>query len=1101
MNIFKHKSQSISMALITLVTSLQFGNANADDIDIYSVPPTALNTPTVMFALDNTPNWSRNSNNWTSAGARTTCLAKGYSTEYCTQLVSAFFGSATSVEQGVIEVRALQYVINSMVCDAGTNRLKVKIGLVLGAKKSEDNNGHNVGVINLAANELDGTRTTAGSGCKAINDQIDKIAAKVQDPAWKVTSSQDYGSMMYEIFKYFGGYTSPDKVAANTAGTAANNKYGPIRFSKPDSALDDPNAFIANSTSTYKSPISNANKCGRSYIVLIGNGFPNLESANPATFATANMSYTPPVIGGGLASNKLRYADEWSYFLANTDVSPIDGVQSVNTFTINVFNGTADADQSLLLKSMAAVGGMGASGYYEVNNDLGGMVAAIGKILTNVAAIDSVFTATSLPVSTTTQGSFINQLFIGMFRPDENARPRWVGNLKQYKLAFDGTPAKNVIVVDKNGDQAIDGSSGFFAATTDSFWTTTSNFFADKPSGTPMSADDAPDGSIVEKGGAAQRLRNKFPLATAIGNRNILTVGKGVTSQSAATFPTLSTSTHGTNGTNSSTIALTPAQISWIKGQNNVPSGDGSEYLVGKDASDNALDIRASIHGDILHSRPSAVNFGKDANDNDNIVVFYGTNDGLLHAIDGRQTTSGGGDEYWSFMPPEMYENVARVRSQSPEILLPVNSSTGSLSTSTNGSTPRMYGVDGNIGTYVAYQSNGTPSKVMIYSSLRRGGEAIYAFDVTNTTAINGEKKPTLVWAIRSSNANFTRLGQTWSTPKAVILNSADYPKVSGVTQNVVAVFGAGYDPLEDNPTATTSATKGHAVYVVDALTGTRRIELTGSGSDAITGAVVSDISVVDTNFDGKFDRMYFGDVKGGVYRVDIGADFSSWPVKKIAQLTGEKIFHAPDVVATKDFVTVLVGTGDREKPLTSTSANGFYLIKDTLKTQNNTATIYTKTHLRKIASVGTDGIITTVTETDGDLANGCYVALGTNGEKVVNTPFSIAGTTYFGTNTPIAPTVTDGTEDESCKGSLGAARAYNMDLFCAVPRSYEITSGGYPPSPVGGLVTIDGELTPFVIGAGNTKSAFEAKKPTPTVESIRKKNYWKIIPNKPGSK
>ena len=39
-------------------------------------------------------------------------------------------------------------------------------------------------------------------------------------------------------------------------------------------------------------------------------------------------------------------------------------------------------------------------------------------------------------------------------------------------------------------------------------------------------------------------------------------------------------------------------------------------------------------HGDVLHSRPAVVNYGRTAND---IVVFYGANDGMLHAVKGGQ--------------------------------------------------------------------------------------------------------------------------------------------------------------------------------------------------------------------------------------------------------------------------------------------------------------------------------------------------------------------------------------------------------------------------------------------------------------------------------
>ena len=49
------------------------------------------------------------------------------------------------------------------------------------------------------------------------------------------------------------------------------------------------------------------------------------------------------------------------------------------------------------------------------------------------------FAAASLPVSANTQGTYLNQVFIGMFRPESSGFQRWVGNLKQYQFIFEST--------------------------------------------------------------------------------------------------------------------------------------------------------------------------------------------------------------------------------------------------------------------------------------------------------------------------------------------------------------------------------------------------------------------------------------------------------------------------------------------------------------------------------------------------------------------------------------------------------------------------------------------------------------------------------------
>ena len=45
----------------------------------------------------------------------------------------------------------------------------------------------------------------------------------------------------------------------------------------------------------------------------------------------------------------------------------------------------------------------------------------MGIIFSEIQAVNSVFASVSLPVSVNTEGTFLNQVYIGMFRPDEKA--------------------------------------------------------------------------------------------------------------------------------------------------------------------------------------------------------------------------------------------------------------------------------------------------------------------------------------------------------------------------------------------------------------------------------------------------------------------------------------------------------------------------------------------------------------------------------------------------------------------------------------------------------------------------------------------------------
>jgi type IV pilus assembly protein PilY1 len=101
--------------------------------------------------------------------------------------------------------------------------------------------------------------------------------------------------------------------------------------------------------------------------------------------------------------------------------------------------------------------------------------------------------------------------------------------------------------------------------------------------------------------------------------------------------------------TGSSGLAATT--VNWARGENNVAAAAvGDESFIG--SYDNsgtttllgATGARHSMHGDVLHSRPVALNYGTGG-----VVVYYGTNDGFFRAVDGNKTGGTAGQELWSF--------------------------------------------------------------------------------------------------------------------------------------------------------------------------------------------------------------------------------------------------------------------------------------------------------------------------------------------------------------------------------------------------------------------------------------------------------------------
>lgn len=371
---------------------------------------------------------------------------------------------------------------------------------------------------------------------------------------------------------------------------------------------------------------------------------------------TTFNAYAPTGTFSGTIANN---ADEWARFLNQTDVSSAAGKQNISTYTIDVFNAKQDQSETQLLSNMAKYGG---GKYFAAKNETA-ILDALRKIFAEIQSVNSVFASSSLPVSVNTQGTYLNQVFTGMFRPDGGAKPRWAGNLKQYKLKFfNGT----LRLSDKNGDEAISSTTGFITPCANSFWTTdtgtywnfsgsnalgsctaSSSLSSYPVAGSPSSYSDAPDGDVVEKGGAAQRLRGVslaggvITTSTNYTGRNLKTCD-GSTATSCTSLTDFSAANAAITATALGVSTTTDRNnlINWVRGQD-VDDENANTLL---------NEMRPSAHGGVIHSQPAVIDYGGTTG----VISFYGDDEGVFHAIDGGQTDSEG-NELWGFIAPETY--------------------------------------------------------------------------------------------------------------------------------------------------------------------------------------------------------------------------------------------------------------------------------------------------------------------------------------------------------------------------------------------------------------------------------------------------------------
>lgn len=856
--------------------------------------------------------------------------------------------------------------------------------------------------------------------------------------------------------------------------------------------------------------------CQRNYIVFLSgvkanashaldaNEYPVLTAAIDNAVKAGTMTSS---VGTRLAtpiSGKPEggYGIEWARFMYNFDSSASStGLQNIVTYSIGSGDTAAPPaaitnDMEKYIQSVATYGG---GTYFPVGSNGAALQNSLLKIFNEVQAVNSVFAAASLPVSVSAQGNFQNQIFLGMFRPDAKANPRWVGNLKQYQFVFNPT-TQALQLADVNGAPALSAAgTGFISANATSYWTTASSgtsadangYYVNNPNGVGL-AFDAPDGELVEKGGAAQRLRidnlTSSYTSTAPLTRNLYTYCLTTTvcntdlTSSVNAFSSKNTALTAFTSAPRLQVPMSSTLINWIRGQDNA----GDEIGPG-----GTVTVRPSIHGDVLHSRPVVINYGGTTG----VVVFYGANDGVFHAVNGNQTGTGAGSELWGFIPTEFFPSLKRQRDNAPQLLLP-NSPSG-ISPAPEA---KDYFADGSTGVYQKLRADGTVEKAILYITMRRGGRFMYALDVTVPTS------PKFLWKRSSTDTGFSELGQTWSRPKVA--------SVSGNT-NPVLIFGGGYDSAEDVDASTRPTdTMGRGIFVLDALTGSLVWSATtGTGATNCTGkspttckvagmnhSVPSDITLLDRNRDGKIERLYAADIAGNIWRVDLeplaGNTPDKWQITQLAALgtgSNRKFFFPPDVVPTGaagapgSFDAVLLGSGDREHPLYANSSrstvNRFYMVKDT-KTGNDGSSA---------AVVSESALFDATTTAYDNSLSGYYVTLS-SGEKVVNASTTIAGITYFGTNQPTPPS------DAQCVGNLGIARGYQLATFTGSATFTKFDGGGLPPSPVGGLVNImvngKNQLTPFLIGGGgngvgNVPSSLAPINPLLNVKRKRSRTYW----------
>jgi type IV pilus assembly protein PilY1 len=332
-------------------------------------------------------------------------------------------------------------------------------------------------------------------------------------------------------------------------------------------------------------------------------------------------------------------------------------------------------------------------------------------------------------------------------------------------------------------------------------------------------------------------------------------------------------------------------------------------YLRGDGTNEQAAGVgmfrkRASKLGDIISSSPLFVGAPpfryrdnlesdsyfqfRDTNAGRTRVVYAGANDGMLHAFNAEPPDDKGtpdpaddtpspnaGKEMFAYIPGAVFKNLNQLASPAY--------------------THRYY-VDGAPNMGDAFF--GGDWHTVLVGGLNKGGQAIYALDITNPSSFGTGN---VLWEFNDvgngavGDKGDKDLGYTFSRPAIVRLNNNKW----------AAIFGNGYNNSEDDGTGTTSTTGAAALYIVDVSDGTliRKIPVPGGSTSNPNGLATP--AAVDFNGDTNVDYVYAGDLLGNMWKFDLtGTSSSAWDVAYDSSGTPVPLYVAADAGGTLQPIT-----------------------------------------------------------------------------------------------------------------------------------------------------------------------------------------------------
>lgn len=766
------------------------------------------------------------------------------------------------------------------------------------------------------------------------------------------------------------------------------NNMGTVTYSPLAEGLATIGAYF-NSPSSHILPIT----CQKNFVIIVSPGVSSQDQDGksnrlPQTLSDFDGDGSGGIDDGAIEINAVTYTiptnlngstwldDVAHYMYTNDMVGYRPGFQNVSTYTVG-FMGDQESRLFLINTSNNGNGNQNLEdtdppeyGKFhftaESPDELAGTcLAALNTIL----AQNLTFSAPVVPVSKTMSS---DKIYLAFFKPaDENF---WQGDIMKFML---------------NDQQEIIGTNGQPAT-----W---------------------PNGALKEDALPVWSTKNWADTSAANGilhsDRNIYTYLGG--SRDLAD--------DATNEFNSNNTALTAA----VLGNPTHTPAQIIDFLRGADVFDEDIDGNTSenrtvITGDVLHSQPLVFTYTYP-NQSSLSMVFYGSNDGMLHAVldstdpdpDIIDDEVEYGTESWAFISPDQLHRLKDIVEgtehpyfvdSSPQVYFRDVNNNGILEDSIDSDG------DGDV-------DDDDKDRVIIVCGQRKGGTSYLALDVTDPD------NPVFLWRISpvssfGADVVIAELGESWSEPRFGRVKTSD------ADTEGIAVFFIGGGFSADN-------TAGQALLAIDVFTGAVVKKFVDDGFDntEMDYSIASTVNLIDANNNGFVDKLYVGDLGGqmlriGQFAVDSSGDplvfpqsdenINTWtahvlfraPTYLVGSVThARKFYFPPSVTLENGYDLVFMGTGDQEMACSSdTAADRIYGIKDT-----HSSVILTETDLVNVTDTSAAAPNLSIAgdvDGNGETDMGWYLELVNSsgaaiGEKVLAKGMVFYKTYYIATFTP----------------------------------------------------------------------------------------------------